>query len=108
MNKDNVRKLLNNCSKKELIELIFEIQKYSRSEFALNEFISLKTGEEKEKILQNAFKFSKVPVCVNNYEYIYDFSNKVTVCHDKYFNELTAKLFSNEDYNSVFYEDIKN
>ena len=44
MNKDNVRKLLNNCSKKELIELIFEIQKYSRSEFALNEFISLKTG----------------------------------------------------------------
>ena len=26
MNKDNVRKLLNNCSKKELIELIFEIQ----------------------------------------------------------------------------------
>ena len=66
------------------------------------------TGEEKEKILQNAFKFSKVPVCVNNYEYIYDFSNKVTVCHDKYFNELTAKLFSNEDYNSVFYEDIKN
>ena len=66
------------------------------------------TGEEKEKILQNAFKFRKVPVCVNNYEYIYDFSNKVTVCHDKYFNELTAKLFSNEDYNSVFYEDIKN
>ena len=54
------------------------------------------------------FVFSKVPVCVNNYEYIYDFSNKVTVCHDKYFNELTAKLFSNEDYNSVFYEDIKN
>ena len=42
MNKDNVRKLLNNCSKKELIELIFEIQKYSRSEFALNEFISIK------------------------------------------------------------------
>ena len=45
MNKDNVRKLLNKCSKKELIELIFEIQKYSRSEFALNEFINLKTGE---------------------------------------------------------------
>lgn len=66
------------------------------------------TDEEKEKILQNAFKFSKAPVCIDNYEYIYDFSNKVTVCHDKYFNELTAKLFSNEDYNSVFYEDIKN
>ena len=65
------------------------------------------TGEEKEKILQNAFKFSKVPVCVNNYEYIYDFSNKVTVCHDKYFNELTAKLFSNEVYSNVFYEDIE-
>lgn len=51
MNKDNVRKLLNNCSKKELIELIFEIQKYSRSEFALNEFIYLKTGEVSDEIL---------------------------------------------------------
>ena len=65
------------------------------------------TDEEKEKILQNAFKFSKAPVCIDNYEYIYDFSNKVTVCHDKYFNELTAKLFSNEVYSSVFYEDIE-
>lgn len=46
-------------------------------------------------------------VCIDNYEYIYDFSNKVTVCHDKYFNELTAKLFSNEVYSSVFYEDIE-
>lgn len=50
MNKDNVRKLLNNCSKKELIELIFEIQKYSRSEFALNEFISLKIGKVSDEI----------------------------------------------------------
>ena len=65
------------------------------------------TDEEKEKILQNSFKFSKAPVCIDNYEYIYDFSNKVTVCHDKYFNELTAKLFSNEVYSSVFYEDIE-
>ena len=65
------------------------------------------TDEEKEKILQNAFKFSKAPVCIDNYEYIYDFSNKVTVCHDRYFNELTAKLFSNEVYSSVFYEDIE-
>ena len=66
------------------------------------------TDEEKEKILQNAFKFSKAPVCIDNYEDIYDFSNKVTVCHDRYFNELTAKLFSNEVYSSVFYEDIEN
>lgn len=65
------------------------------------------TVEEKEKNLQNAFKFSKAPICIDNYEYIYDFSNKVTVCHDKYFNELTAKLFSNEAYSSVFYEDIE-
>lgn len=65
------------------------------------------TDEEKEKILQNVFKFSKAPVCIDNYEYIYDFSNKVTVCHDRYFNELTAKLFSNEVYSSVFYEDIE-
>ena len=66
------------------------------------------TDEEKEKILQNAFKFSKAPVCIDNYEYIYDFSNKVTICHDKYFNELTAKLFSNEAYSRAFFEDIKN
>lgn len=50
MNKDNVRKLLNICSKEELIELIFEIQKYSRSEFALNEFVSLKTGKVSDEI----------------------------------------------------------
>ena len=50
MNKDNLRKLLNICSKEEIIELIFEIQKYSRSEFALNEFISLKTGKVPDEI----------------------------------------------------------
>ncbi|WP_405316998.1 hypothetical protein [Faecalibacillus faecis] len=50
MNKDNVRKLLNICSKEELIELIFEIQKYSRSEFALNEFVSLKIGKVSDEI----------------------------------------------------------
>lgn len=60
--------------------------------------------EEKEKNLHNAFKFSKVPVCVDNYEYIYDFSNKVTVCHDKDFNKLVKKLFSNKAYSETFGE----
>ena len=62
------------------------------------------TDEEKEKNLHNAFKFSKVPVCVDNYEYIYDFSNKVTVCHDKDFNKLVKKLFSNKAYSETFGE----
>lgn len=51
MNNENaVRELLSRCSKKELIELIFEIQKYSHSEFALNEFVSLKTGKVSDEI----------------------------------------------------------
>lgn len=62
------------------------------------------TDEEKENILHNAFKFSKVPVCVDNYEYIYDFSNKVTVCHDKDFNKLVKKLFSKKAYSETFGE----
>ena len=62
------------------------------------------TDEEKEKILQNAFKFSKAPVCIDNYEYIYDFSNKVTVCNDKDFNKLVNKLFSKKAYSETFGE----
>ena len=50
INEKGIKNILNRCSKKELIELIFEIQKYSRSEFALNEFISLKTGKVSDEI----------------------------------------------------------
>lgn len=60
--------------------------------------------KKRKKNLHNAFKFSKVPVCVDNYEYIYDFSNKVTVCHDKDFNKLVKKLFSNKAYSETFGE----
>lgn len=64
------------------------------------------TDEEKEDILHNAFKFSKVPVCVDNYEYIYDFSNEVTVCNDKNFKKLVSKLFSKNAYEETFFEEI--
>lgn len=64
------------------------------------------TDEEKEDILHNAFKFSKVPVCVDNYEYIYDFSNEVTVCNDKDFKKLVLKLFSKNAYEETFFEEI--
>ena len=40
--------------------------------------------EEKEKVLCNTFKFSKVPVCADNYEYIYDCNNNITVFDDNY------------------------
>lgn len=63
------------------------------------------TDEEKEDILHNAFKFSKVPVCVDNYEYIYDFSNEVTVCNDKNFKKLVSKLFSKNAYEETFFEE---
>lgn len=64
------------------------------------------TDEEKEDILHNAFKFSKVPVCVDNYEYIYDFSNEVTVCNDKDFKKLVLKLFSKKAYKETFFEEM--
>ena len=60
------------------------------------------TDEEKENILHNAFKFSKVPVCVDNYEYIYDFSNKVTVNNEDEFNQLVDKLFIKDLYEATF------
>lgn len=71
--------------------------------------------EEKEKVLCNTFKFSKVPVCADNYEYIYDCDNNITVFDDNY-EDLLIKIFSQEtckklllhtDYVRIFGEDTE-
>lgn len=71
--------------------------------------------EEKEKVLCNTFKFSKVPVCADNYEYIYDCNNNITVSDDNY-EDLLIKIFSQEtckklllhtDYVRIFGEDTE-
>lgn len=71
--------------------------------------------EEKEKVLCNTFKFSKVPVCADNYEYIYDCNNNITVFDDNY-EDLLIKIFSQEtckklllhtDYVRIFGEDTE-
>ena len=56
--------------------------------------------EEKEKVLCNTFKFSKVPVCADNYEYIYDCNNNITVFDDNY-EDLLIKIFSQETCKST-------
>ena len=56
--------------------------------------------EEKEKVLCNTFKFSKVPVCADNYEYIYDCNNNITVFDDNY-EDLLIKIFSQETCNKL-------
>lgn len=58
------------------------------------------TDKEKENNLHNTFKFSKAPVCAESYKYIYDYSNMVTVCNEKCFNDLKKKMLGcdiNED-----------
>ena len=71
--------------------------------------------EEKEKVLCNTFKFSKVPVCADNYEYIYDCNNNITV-FDYNYEDLLIKIFSQEtckklllhtDYVRIFGEDTE-
>ena len=71
--------------------------------------------EEKEKVLCNTFKFSKVPVCADNYEYIYDCNNNITGFDDNY-EDLLIKIFSQEtckklllhtDYVRIFGEDTE-
>lgn len=71
--------------------------------------------EEKEKVLCNTFKFSKIPVCADNYEYIYDCNNNITVFDDNY-EDLLIKIFSQEtckklllhtDYVRIFGEDTE-
>lgn len=71
--------------------------------------------EEKENVLCNTFKFSKVPVCADNYEYIYDCNNNINVFDDNY-EDLLIKIFSQEtckklllypDYVRIFGEDTE-
>ena len=60
------------------------------------------TDEEKEKILQNVFSFNKEAICDNNYDFIYDFDNEITVNNEENFDQLVNRLFNKELYNKLF------
>ena len=60
------------------------------------------TDEEKEKTLQNVFSFNKEAICDNNYDFIYDFDNEITVNNEENFDKLVNKLFNKELYNKLF------
>lgn len=60
------------------------------------------TDEEKEKTLQNIFSFNKEAICDNNYDFIYDFDNEITVNNEENFDKLSNKLFNKELYNKLF------
>ena len=51
------------------------------------------TNDKKEKVLHNAFSFNKEDECNNNYDFVYDFNNKITVNNEDEFNQLVNKLF---------------
>ena len=60
------------------------------------------TDEEKEKTLQNVFSFNKEAICDNNYDFIYDFDNEITVNNEENFDKLVNKLFNKELYKKLF------
>lgn len=60
MNKDNVRKLLNNCSKKELIDLIFKQNEQAISSSVLYDFINYKVKEAIKEINELNNKFDEL------------------------------------------------
>lgn len=65
-------------------------------------FYDKDTDEEKEKTLQNVFSFNKEAICDNNYDFIYDFDNEITVNNEENFDKLVNKLFNKELYNKLF------
>ena len=62
--------------------------------------------EEKEKVLCNTFKFSKVPVCADNYEYIFD-DNYEDLLIKIFSQETCKKLLLHTDYVRIFGEDTE-
>lgn len=60
------------------------------------------TNDKKEKVLHNAFSFNKEDKCNNNYDFVYDFNNKITVNNENEFNQLVAKLFKKDLYDTTF------
>ena len=60
------------------------------------------TNDKKEKVLHNAFSFNKEDECNNNYDFVYDFNNKITVNNEDEFNQLVDKLFKKDLYEATF------
>lgn len=83
----------------------FILNEQRRNKIIITSYLNLydkDTDEEKEKTLQNVFSFNKEAICDNNYDFIYDFDNEITVNNEENFDKLVNKLFNKELYNKLF------
>lgn len=83
----------------------FILDEQRRNKIIITSYLNLydkDTDEEKEKTLQNVFSFNKEAICDNNYDFIYDFDNEITVNNEENFDKLVNKLFKKELYNKLF------
>lgn len=83
----------------------FILDEQRRNKIIITSYLNLydkDTDEEKEKTLQNVFSFNKEAICDNNYDFIYDFDNEITVNNEENFDKLVNKLFNKELYNKLF------
>ena len=83
----------------------FILDEQRRNKIIITYYLNLydkDTDEEKEKTLQNVFSFNKEAICDNNYDFIYDFDNEITVNNEENFDKLVNKLFNKELYKKLF------
>lgn len=83
----------------------FILDEQRRNKIIITSYLNLydkDTDEEKEKTLQNVFSFNKEAICDNNYDFIYDFDNEITVNNEENFDQLVNRLFNKELYNKLF------
>jgi hypothetical protein len=83
----------------------FILDEQRRNKIIITSYLNLydkDTDEEKEKTLQNVFSFNKEAICDNNYDFIYDFDNEITVNNEENFDKLVNKLFNKELYDKLF------
>ena len=83
----------------------FILDEQRRNKIIITSYLNLydkDTDEEKEKTLQNVFSFNKEAICDNNYDFIYDFDNEITVNNEENFDKLVNKLFNKELYKKLF------
>lgn len=83
----------------------FILDEQRRNKIIITSYLNLydkDTDEEKEKTLQNIFSFNKEAICDNNYDFIYDFDNEITVNNEENLDKLSNKLFNKELYNKLF------
>lgn len=83
----------------------FILDEQRRNKIIITSYLNLydkDTDEEKEKTLQKVFSFNKEAICDNNYDFIYDFDNEITVNNEENFDKLVNKLFNKELYKKLF------